>query len=158
MEAGPYGCRKVKMVGNDFRRGGLPCPPIERLGKFSMREYGSVQFNRRQYPRLDFAMGLAFEAAEQKIPDGITSNVSLGGMLAYLPHTVKQGHVLQITMLLPCHEGKEIFKAQAEVVWVREGEFEGGWICQAGLRMLEMSADSWHIWRRFLMEWQGEQK
>ncbi len=123
-----------------------------------MKEYGSAQFDRRQYPRLDFSLGLAFQATEEKVPDGITSNVSLGGMLAYLPHVVRQEEILQITMLLPCKDGNQVFKAQAEVVWVRNGKFEDGWVCQAGLRMIEMPADSWHLWRRFLMEWQGEKK
>ena len=112
-----------------------------------MKGFGSAQFDRRRYPRLDFTLPLAFKAtADALIPDGVSGNVSLGGMMAF------------VTMLLPLGEEKKVCKAKAEVVWAQNGQFASGWVCQAGLRFVDMNSESNQIWRDFLKEWQGEKK
>lgn len=118
-----------------------------------MQEYGKAAFDRRQYPRLDASIPLAFEVADQKLPDGITSNISLGGLLVYLPHKVTKGDVLELTMRLPAQDGEQAFKARAEVIWVQNGSFQEGWNCQAGLRFFEMSPRSFQVWKNFLQAW-----
>jgi c-di-GMP-binding flagellar brake protein YcgR len=122
----------------------------------TMKGFGSGQFDRRQYPRLDFVIPMAFQTAEQT--EGSTANVSLGGMMAYFPDPVTKGQILAVNMLLPGRDGKRSFRAEAEVVWVQTGRFEGGWTCQAGLRFIGMPADSLALWRQFLVEWQGQKK
>lgn len=122
-----------------------------------MKGFGSAQFDRRSYPRLDFSLPLAFQAQEKsKLPAGISANISLGGLMAYLPLTVVKGQIIEVTMLLPLGEEKKTCKVQAEVVWAQNGQFEGGWVCRAGLRFFNMPSDSEEIWRQFLTEWQGE--
>ncbi len=118
-----------------------------------MPEYGGAHFDRRQYPRLDITLPFAFDISEQKLPDGITANISLGGMLVYLPHQVSPGQVLEMIMRLPGKDQEAPFKARGEVVWVQNGEFEGGYICQAGLRFFEMSPRSFNVWRDFLQNY-----
>jgi hypothetical protein len=118
-----------------------------------MAEYGGAQFDRRQYPRLDFTIPFAFDVSEQKLPDGITANISLGGLLVYLPYEVTKGQVLELTMRLPEGEVEQSFKARAEVMWVESGDFEGGWVSQAGLRFFEMSPRSFGVWKAFLDQW-----
>lgn len=118
-----------------------------------MQEYGKAEFDRRQYPRLNASIPLAFELADQKLPDGITGNISLGGLLVYLPHMVTKGQVLELTMRLPDGESEQSFKASAEVIWVASGEFIEGWACQAGLRFFRMSPRSFQVWKNFLDLW-----
>lgn len=122
-----------------------------------MKEYGSAEFDRRQYPRLDFSIPIAFQRTAQP-DDGVSSNLSLGGMMAYLPHTVSQDDVLDITMLLPCSDGKQVFKVQAQVVWVVPEHDTPEWVCRVGLRFLEIPPESFKTWRHFLLDWQGEKK
>jgi|GEM_PF-6672815 len=119
-----------------------------------MKGFGTGQFDRRQYPRLDFVIPLAFQTAEA--PAGSTANVSLGGMMAYFPQPVAKGQILSVSMLLPLGSGKKNFQAQAEVVWALAGQFESGWSCQAGLKFLAMEPEMLNLWRDFLLEWRGQ--
>ncbi|MCK5242131.1 PilZ domain-containing protein [bacterium] len=121
-----------------------------------MKGFGSAQFDRRRYPRLDFSLPLAFQASkENKAPAGVSTNVSLGGLMAFLPQVVNQGQIIEVTMLLPLGEEKKACKAQAEVVWVQAGQFESGWVCRAGIRFLDMPTEAEKIWREFLLAWHG---
>ncbi len=121
-----------------------------------MKGFGSAEFDRRQYPRLDFALPLAFQDLGQSPPEGVSKNVSLGGMMACFPREVSPSQILDLTMLLPVGEDKQVCRVQAEVVWVKKGDFEGGWSCQAGIRFVNMTPESEKIWRDFLVLWQGE--
>jgi c-di-GMP-binding flagellar brake protein YcgR len=124
-----------------------------------MKGFGSAQFDRRRYPRLDFSLPLAFQAAEKnKIPEGVSTNVSLGGLMAFLPQVVTKGQIIEVTMLLPLGEDKKACKAQAEVVWAQAGEFDSGWVCRAGIRFLDMEAEGEKIWREFLLAWHGDKE
>ena len=49
-----------------------------------MAEYGGAHFDRRQFPRLDVTLPCAFEFSEENVPEGVTSNVSIGGLLVFL--------------------------------------------------------------------------
>ncbi len=122
-----------------------------------MKEYASAQFDRRQYPRLNFSIPIAFQKHDLSQNDGVSSNVSLGGMMAFLPHFVNKGDLLEVTMLLPCSDGKHVFHVKTEVVWVITDESESEWLCRAGLKFIEIPPDSFKLWQRFLTEWQGEQ-
>lgn len=121
-----------------------------------MKEYGSGQFDRRQYPRLDFTIPIAFQKQKQSDNNGLTSNGSLGGMLAFLPYAIRQGEILQLTMLLPCSDGKKVFNVTAETVWVVPDQTTTEWVCKAGLKFIEIPPDSYKVWRTFLTEWQGD--
>ncbi|MCD4813780.1 PilZ domain-containing protein [bacterium] len=124
-----------------------------------MKGFGSAQFDRRRYPRLDFSLPLAFQISDDpQAPEGVSANISLGGMMAFLPGSVEQGRIIDITMLLPLGNEKHTCKAKAEVVWARQGNFESGWACQVGLRFVEMPEAASTIWKRFLIEWQGEKQ
>lgn len=123
-----------------------------------MKEYASAQFDRRQYPRLNFSVPIAFQKHDQQPQDGFTSNISLGGMMAFLPHMVSKGDILDLTMLLPCMDGKQVFNVRTEIVWVIKDESNNNWVCRAGLKFIEIPPESFKIWRRFLLEWQGDQE
>jgi c-di-GMP-binding flagellar brake protein YcgR len=118
-----------------------------------MAEYGGAHFDRRQFPRLDATLPCAFEYTDENVPEGVTTNVSLGGLLVYLPHDTVAGQIIDIKMKLPTSGGDNIFKAKAEVMWVQAGNFPDGWSCQAGLRFLEMSPASLEVWKNFLTAW-----
>lgn len=121
-----------------------------------MKEYGNAAFDRRQYPRLDFSLPLAFQTVNSQTPPppgGLTGNVSYGGLMAYLPHAVNRGETLEITLLLPVGEGKQVFKARAEAVWVENGMFEGGWTCRVGLKFFDLPPEVLAVWRGFLSSW-----
>jgi c-di-GMP-binding flagellar brake protein YcgR len=102
---------------------------------------------------LDATLPCAFEVLDTKLPDGITSNVSLGGLLVFFPHPVSQGQIVNIKLKLPCSDGDRIFKAQAEIMWIQPNETGEAWAYQAGLRFFEMSPASFEIWKNFLNTW-----
>jgi c-di-GMP-binding flagellar brake protein YcgR len=118
-----------------------------------MAEYGSATFDRRQFPRLDCSLPFAYEIAEQKRPEGLTANVSLGGLLVNLPQPVEIGTVMELNMHLPSGEGDQMFKVRGEVVWVSTENIPEGWSCQAGVRFFEMSLYSFKAWKGFLQEY-----
>jgi len=118
-----------------------------------MAEYGGAEFDRRQYPRLDCMLPFAFEFSEQKLPDGVTANISLGGLLVFMPQVVSQGAVLELAMRLPGEEAELPFKTRAEVMWVSTEEIPEGWACQAGLRFFEMAPRYFNAWKAFLDTW-----
>lgn len=118
-----------------------------------MAEYGSAAFDRRQFPRLDCSLPFAYEISEQKLPDGLTANISLGGLLVNLPQPVEIGTVLELNMRLPGLQGEQPFKVRGEVVWISTEGTPEGWSCQAGLRFFEMSPRSFQSWKSFLEEY-----
>jgi c-di-GMP-binding flagellar brake protein YcgR len=118
-----------------------------------MPDYGGAHFDRRQFPRLDTTLPCAFEISTEARPVGVAANVSLGGLLVFLPEPVIDGQVLTLTMKLPCSGGDRLFKARAEVVWAQTGQFQDGWSCQVGLRFFEMSPASFEVWKEFLTTW-----
>lgn len=118
-----------------------------------MPDYGGAHFDRRQFPRLDATLPCAFDISEEALPAGVAANVSLGGLLVYLPEPVSAGQVLNLAMKLPGTQDDRLFKARAEVVWAQNGQFQDGWSCQVGLRFFEMSPASFEIWKEFLSTW-----
>lgn len=121
-----------------------------------MKGFGSVQFDRRRYPRMDFSLPLAFQSGGSFEPAGVSQNVSLGGIMALLPGPVAQGEILEITLLLPVGEERKYCRARAKVAWARPGEFEGGWRCQVGLEFEELSSEAAALWEQFITAWQAE--
>jgi hypothetical protein len=115
-----------------------------------MAEYGSAAFDRRQFPRLGYSLPFAYEISDQKLPDGITANISLGGLRVYLPQMVTKGDVMELNMHLPDAQHELPFKVRAEVVWATTESVPEGWSCQAGLRFFEMSPRSFQAWKAFL--------
>ena len=115
-----------------------------------MPEYGNAEFDRRQYPRLNCTLPFAYEIADQKLPDGITANISLGGLQVLLPQPVVKGDVLELVMRL---QGEEPLKVRAEVMWANTENIPKDWACQAGLRFFEMSPVSFSVWKNFLETW-----
>jgi c-di-GMP-binding flagellar brake protein YcgR len=115
-----------------------------------MPDYGGAHFDRRQFPRLDTTLPCAFDVSNETLPSGVTANVSLGGLLVFLPEPVTKGQILNLTMKLPSGGEDHLFKARAEVAWAQEGQFQDGWSCQVGLRFFEMSPASFEIWKEFL--------
>ncbi|MEW6516463.1 MAG: PilZ domain-containing protein [candidate division FCPU426 bacterium] len=122
-----------------------------------MKGFGSAQFDRRHYPRMDFSLPLAYQSTGAFTPEGVSQNVSIGGIMALLPKLVAQGDVLEVTILLPVGEERKLCRARAKVAWVKEGEFEGGWMCQAGLQFIDLSPETEGLWRQFIKYWQEEQ-
>lgn len=122
-----------------------------------MKGFGSAQFDRRRFPRMDFSLPLAFQSGGGPLePGGVSQNVSLGGIMALLPNPVNQGDVLEVTLLLPIGEERQYCRARAKVAWARQGEFEGGWRCQVGLEFAELSAEAAVLWEQFINSWQAE--
>lgn len=122
-----------------------------------MKGFGSAQFDRRRFPRMDFSLPLAFQSGGDPFePGGVSQNVSLGGIMALLPNPVNQGDVLEITLLLPIGEERQYCRARAKVAWARQGEFEGGWRCQVGLEFAELNAEAAVLWEQFINSWQAE--
>jgi c-di-GMP-binding flagellar brake protein YcgR len=122
-----------------------------------MKGFGSAQFDRRRFPRINFSLPLAFKSGGPFEPAGVSQNISLGGMMALLPNPVNQGDVLEITLLLPIGEERQYCRARAKVAWVRQGEFEGGWHYQVGLEFAELDAEAAALWQQFINSWQAEQ-
>lgn len=118
-----------------------------------MAEYGSADFDRRQYPRLDCKLPFAFELLDEKLPKGVTANISLGGLRVYFPHPVGQGEVLELSMRLPGDGAGSSFKTRAEIIWVTTEGVPEGWACEAGLRFFEMRPGDFNIWKKFLNTW-----
>jgi hypothetical protein len=113
---------------------------------------GTARHERRKHPRLEFTIPFAYDMHEGKLQDIKTGNVSVGGLLVYLSHEVSQGQFLEMTMRLPGVKPGEPFHARAEVVWTQTGKF-GGWACQAGLRLCDLSQPALETWQSFLKIW-----
>jgi len=111
-------------------------------------QYGQAKFDRRQFPRLTFELPFTFQVANKKMPAGISSNLSVTGMMAFFPQAI----------LLPFTEKKRVIKTRAEVVWTQTGRYTNEWSCNAGLRLFEMPPDSLQIWEAFLKEWGSQKK
>jgi len=90
-----------------------------KRGKVDLQpERGIFIIERREHPR--FTVELSFDYSRidgVEEHGGVTTNVSEGGLLAYLPEVVEKGALLKIVILFLKGSELNTIKATAKVVW-----------------------------------------
>ena len=102
--------------------------------------YGTVNFERRRYPR--FNVDLPIEYYRIDSPISHTSrglDISEGGLLIYFPEQMDVSQYLRLKLFLSLGSELNAIEALAEVVWmdIHVGETWGDYRC--GVRFIDIS-------------------
>jgi c-di-GMP-binding flagellar brake protein YcgR len=113
--------------------------------------YGIVNFERRKYPRFNIDLPIEYYLIDSsKEKPGRATNVSEGGLLAYLPEKTEIGQQLQLSLFFSMGSQLNIIEMRAEVVWSDIHLAKGGGDCRSGLRFIEISSDDLNKLKKFL--------
>jgi len=130
---------------------------IEHLEKLKNREketkprYGTVNFERRKYPRFNVDLPIEYYRIDSSIGHtGKTLNISEGGLLLYLTEQVEVGqHLKSNFSFTSCSEINSI-EMLAEVAWIDIdlGEVWGDYRC--GVNFVDVSPEDMTKLKNFL--------
>ncbi len=102
--------------------------------------YGTVNFERRQYPRYSIDLPMKYTRADASTDHvGRTGNISEGGLLVSLPEKVAVGERLEVQLFFaPLSETMKSINLLAEVVWtdIEPGEMVASH--RSGLRFIDV--------------------
>jgi c-di-GMP-binding flagellar brake protein YcgR len=110
-----------------------------------MKKYGDVEFERRVFPRFIIHLPFSYEV-ENKKNEGITNNVSQGGVQVYLPEPVALHTVLNFKFALPEDNETQYIDATAKVIWIQRSVLPAPKKYKAGLVFIDISREG----RKFL--------
>jgi c-di-GMP-binding flagellar brake protein YcgR len=116
------------------------------------RRYGTVDFERRKYPRVKISLTVEYYRIDSSMRQtGRTSNASEGGLEIYVPEQMEVGDQLKLKIYFSSGDELRTVDAVAEVVWtdLRLGEAWGEY--RSGVKFVEISSDDLQKLKDFLM-------
>ena len=114
------------------------------------RKYGTVNFERRKYPRFNVDLPVEYGRTELSIRNNRAFNVSEGGLLLYLPEPVEVGELLALKLFLPSDSKLQTTEILVQVVWV-DIHLEKEWgDYRTGVRFADISLDDLNKIKNFL--------
>ena len=113
--------------------------------------YGSVNFERRKYPR--FSVDLPIEYYRIDSSSGHTGkalNISEGGLLIYFPEQMDVSQYLRLKLFFPSGSEMNTIETLVEVVWIDIdlGEVWGDYRC--GVNFIDVSPEDMTKLKNFL--------
>lgn len=121
-------------------------------GKEAKRRYGTVDFERRKYPRVKISLTIEYSRIDSSMKQtGRTSNASEGGLEIYLPEPMEVGDQLKLKVFFTWGDELKSINAVAEVVWtdLRLGEAWGEY--RSGVKFIEISPEDLQTLKDFLL-------
>ena len=102
--------------------------------------YGTVNFQRRKYPRFSIDLPIEYSRTDSLAHPGQAANISEGGLLIYLPERVELGQRLRLKLFFASiSESLHTMEVLAEVVWRSSEPDELGKNYSCGVRFIETS-------------------
>jgi c-di-GMP-binding flagellar brake protein YcgR len=119
--------------------------------KESKPRYGTVNFERRKYPR--FHVDLPVEYYRIDLSIGHTSkalNISEGGLLLHFPEQMDIGQYIKLKLFFPLGSELNTVEVLAEVVWVDVHLDQGGKDYRCGVNFIDASPEDMTKLKTFL--------
>jgi c-di-GMP-binding flagellar brake protein YcgR len=118
----------------------------------SKPHYGTVNFERRQYPRFSIDLPIEYSRTDSSIAHpGQAANISGGGLFIYLPERVELGQHLGLKLFFASiSESLHTMEVLAEVVWrsSEPGELGKNYAC--GVKFIDVRPMDMNRLRSFL--------
>lgn len=113
--------------------------------------YGTVNFERRKYPRFNIDLPIEYYRIDSSIGQtGKALNISEVGLLIYFPEQMEIGQYIRLKLFLPSGSGLNTIEALVEVVWldIHLGEGWGDYRC--GVKFIDVSPEGMNKLKKFL--------
>lgn len=115
-------------------------------------KFGNLEFERRIFPRFVIHLPFSYELNGQP-GEGVTHDVSQGGVQAYLPESVAEGDLLRLQMVLSKSRKVKALSALAKVVWQQKSRLPAPKNYKVGLVFVEISDETLKFIRWFERLW-----
>jgi c-di-GMP-binding flagellar brake protein YcgR len=118
--------------------------------------YGTVNFERRKYPRFNVDLPIEYSRIESSIGHtGKALNVSEGGLLIYFPEEMDIGQYIRLKLFLSLGSELNTIEVLAEVVWmdIHLNKGEGDYRC--GVNFIDVSPEDMTKLKSFLKNLSG---
>ena len=103
------------------------------------QHYGTVNFEKRRYPRADVDLPFEYDRGDSVINHGETLNASEGGLLVYFPEKMEIGKILSLRLFFSPGFEFNAIEATVKVVWV-DVHLEENWgDYRAGVMFVDIS-------------------
>jgi c-di-GMP-binding flagellar brake protein YcgR len=117
--------------------------------------YGTVNFEKRNYPRFNIDLPVEYSRTNLFIKHGRVINASEGGLLLYLPEQMEIGQPLRLKLFLTSGFELNAIETLVEVVWmdIHLGKDWGDY--RTGVRFVEISLEDRGKLKNFLRSLSG---
>ena len=123
--------------------------------KGSKSRYGTVNFEKRKYPRFSVDLPVEYSRTDQSADQGRAMNASEGGLLLYLPELMGIGDRLRLKLFFTMGSEMKAIETLVEVVWV-DIHLEKDWgDYRTGVRFAEISTGDLDKLKSFLRNLSG---
>jgi c-di-GMP-binding flagellar brake protein YcgR len=128
---------------------------MEEEIKETKYRYGTVNFEKRMYPRFNIDLPIEYSRSDSIINVGKVANASEGGLLLYLPEPMEIGQ--QFKGKLFFSEGSEmnVIEMVVQVVWKDIQLREGGGDYRTGVKFVYISPQSLEKLKNFISKLSG---
>jgi c-di-GMP-binding flagellar brake protein YcgR len=120
-------------------------------GKETKPRYGTVNFERRKYPRFNVNLPIDYYRIDSSISHtGKALNISEGGLLIYFPEEMEIGQHLKLILFLASGSEMNTIETLVEVVWIdiHLGKDWGDY--RTGVRFVNISTEDMEKLKNFL--------
>jgi len=120
-------------------------------GKETKPRYGTVNFERRKYPRFNVNLPIDYYRIDSSISHtGNALNISEGGLLIYFPGEMDIGQHLKLKLFLASGSEMNTIETLVEVVWIdiHLGKDWGDY--RTGVRFVNISTEDMEKLKNFL--------
>jgi c-di-GMP-binding flagellar brake protein YcgR len=117
--------------------------------------YGTVNFEKRKYPRFNIDLPVEYYKTEISAKHGRAINISIGGLLLYLPEEMKIGQFLNLVLFFTLDSEMNKIQALVEVVWteIHPGKDWGDY--RTGVIFEEIKVDDITKIKKFMRSLEG---
>ena len=113
--------------------------------------YGTVNFDRRKYPRFSVDLPIEYYRIDSSIGhSGKVLNISEGGLLIYFPEQMDIGQYIKVKLFFSLGSELNTIEALAEVAWA-DIHLDKGWKdYRCGIKFIDISPEGMTKLKNFL--------
>ncbi len=119
-------------------------------GKNTKLRYGTVNFERRKYPRINVDLPIEYARSDLVVKHGRAINSSEGGLLIYFPEQMEIGQHLKLKLFFPSGYDLNTIEALVEVVWMDIDLGKDWGEYRTGVRFVDISEESLDRLKNFM--------
>jgi hypothetical protein len=123
---------------------------VTKEEKETKPRYGTVNFEKRNYPRFNIDLPVEYSRTDLFIKHGRAINASEGGLLLYLPEQMEIGQPLRLKLFFTSGFELNAIEPLVEVVWmdIHLGKDWGDY--RTGVRFVDISMEDMGKLKNFL--------
>jgi len=129
---------------------------VKNREKETKPRYGTVNFERRKYPRFNVDLPIEYHRIDSSIDyTGKALDISEGGLLIYFPEQMDLGQYIRLKLFLSSGFELNTIEVLAEVVWmdIHLDKGEGDYRC--GIKFIDISPEDMTKLKNFLRRLSG---